>query len=90
MSTRTELVPGGPAEIPSAARDLVSALARRGQSAPAAALSTRRRRWLLAAEDGAELALLVQDDVSVLDGDRVIGRFREQLASRGPRLEHFS
>ena len=78
---------GGPAEIPAAARDLVSAWARRGHIAPAAALSTRRRRWLLAAEDGAELALLVQDDVSVLDGDRVIGRFRElEVESRGARL----
>jgi CHAD domain-containing protein len=80
--------PGGPAEIPAAARDLVSAWARRGHIAPAAALSTRRRRWLLVAEDGAELALLVQDDVSVLDGDRVMGRFRElELAGRGSRLD---
>ena len=79
---------GGPAEIPAAARDLVSAWARRGHIAPAAALSTRRRRWLLVAEDGAELALLIQDDVSVLDGERVIGRFRElEVASRGPRLD---
>jgi CHAD domain-containing protein len=76
--------PGGPADIPSAARDLVSAWARRGHLAPAAALSTRRRRWLLVAADGSELAELVQDDVSVLDGDRVIGRFRElELEGRG-------
>ncbi len=74
---------GGPAEIPTAARDLVSAWARRGHLAPAAALSTRRRRWLLAAADGTEIALLTQDDVSVLDGERVIGRFRElELESR--------
>lgn len=79
---------GGPAEIPQAARDLVSAWARRGHLAPAAALSTRRRRWLLSGADGAQLAELVQDDVSVLDGDRVIGRFREiELESRGPALE---
>ena len=79
---------GGPAEIPAAARDLVSAWARRGHIAPAAALSTRRRRWLLVSEAGAELAVLVQDDVSVLDGDRVIGRFRElEVASRGPRRD---
>jgi CHAD domain-containing protein len=79
--------PGGPADIPSAARDLVSAWARRGHLAPAAALSTRRRRWLLTAADGSDLAELVQDDVSVLDGDRVIGRFRElELESRGPNL----
>lgn len=76
--------PGGPADIPAAARDLVAAWARRGHLAPAAALSTRRRRWLLTAEDGSDLAELVQDDVSVLDGDRVIGRFRElELQSRG-------
>jgi CHAD domain-containing protein len=77
---------GGPGDIPAAARDLVSAWARRGHLAPAAALSTRRRRWLLAAADGTELAELVQDDVSVLDGDRVVGRFREvELESRGAR-----
>ena len=80
--------PGGPADIPAAARDLVSAWARRGHLAPAAALSTRRRRWLLAAADGTDLAELVQDDVSVLDGERVIGRFRElELESRGAALE---
>ena len=81
-------LPGGPADIPAAARDLVSAWARRGHLAPAAALSTRRRRWLLAAADGTDLAELVQDDVSVLDGERVIGRFRElELESRGAALD---
>ena len=80
--------PGSPADIPAAARDLVSAWARRGHLAPAAALSTRRRRWLLKAEDGTDLAELLQDDVSVLDGERVIGRFRElELDSRGRGLE---
>ena len=79
---------GGPADIPAAARDLVSAWARRGHLAPAAALSTRRRRWLLAAADGSDLAELVQDDVSVLDGDRVVGRFRElELEPRGAGLD---
>lgn len=79
---------GGPAEIPSAARDLVAAWTRRGHLAPAAALSTRRRRWTLAGADGTELAELVHDDVSVLDGERVVGRFRElELESRGPELE---
>jgi CHAD domain-containing protein len=79
---------GGPAEVPQAARDLVTAWARRGHLALAAALSTRRRRWLLIGADGSELAELVQDDVSVLDGDRVIGRFRElELESHGPPLE---
>ena len=78
---------GGPADIPAAAKDLVSAWARRGHLAPAAALSTRRRRWRLTAADGADLADLVQDDVSVLDGERVIGRFRElELESRGAAL----
>ena len=80
--------PGGPADIPAAAKDLVSAWARRGHLATAAALSTRRRRWRLAAADGTDLADLVQDDVSVLDGERVIGRFRElELESRGARAD---
>jgi CHAD domain-containing protein len=78
---------GGPADIPAAAKDLVSAWSRRGHLAPAAALSTRRRRWRLTTADGAHLADLIQDDVSVLDGERVIGRFRElELESRGAAL----
>ena len=89
LTEREELsFEGGPADIPRAARDLVAAWTRRGHLAPAAALSTRRRRWMLTAEDGAELAELVHDDVSVLDGERVVGRFRElELESRGPELE---
>jgi CHAD domain-containing protein len=89
LSEREELsFDGGPAEIPHDARDLVAAWARRGHLAPAAALSTRRRRWLLEGADGADLAELVHDDVSVLDGDRVVGRFRElELESRGPELD---
>jgi CHAD domain-containing protein len=88
LSEREELsFDGGPADIPRPARDLVSAWTLRGHLAPAAALSTRRRRWMLTGPDGAELAELVHDDVSVLDGDRVVGRFRElELESRGPEL----
>jgi CHAD domain-containing protein len=89
LTEREELsFEGGPAEIPHEARDLVAAWTRRGHLAPAAALSTRRRRWLLAAADGSDLAELVHDDVSVLDGERVVGRFRElELESRGPELD---
>lgn len=89
LSEREELTfDGGPAEIPQAARDLVAAWTRRGLLAPSAALSTRRRRWLLEGADGVPLAELVHDDVSVLDGERVVGRFRElELESRGPELE---
>lgn len=78
---------GGPATVPQAARNLVAALVRHAVLAPAAALSTRRRRWLLSRVDGRPIAELCQDDVSVLDGDREVARFRElELESRGPDL----
>ena len=88
-SSRDELdFDGGPAAIPPAARSLVAARVRHAVLVPAAALSTRRRRWLLSAAEGRELAELAQDDVSVLDGDRVVARFRElEIESRGPDLE---
>lgn len=88
-SSRDELdFDGGPASIPAAARSLVAAWVRHGLLLPAAALSTRRKRWLLTDARGAELAELAQDDVSVLDGDRAVARFRElEIESRGPELD---
>lgn len=88
-SSRDELdFEGGPAFVPSAARSLVAGWVRHAVLLPAAAMSTRRRRWLLTDAEGAELAELAQDEVSVLDGDRVVARFRElEIESRGPELE---
>jgi CHAD domain-containing protein len=68
---------GGPRQVPEPARDLVRALVRSETLLPVARLRTRRRRWLLRGADGAELAELVDDRVSVLERGRVTERFRE-------------
>jgi CHAD domain-containing protein len=88
-TVRDELsFPGEPDAIPVAALDLVTALARACALEPVATLRTRRRRWLLCGGAERELAELVDDDVTVLEGEEVRARFRElELESRGPDLE---
>jgi CHAD domain-containing protein len=79
--------PGAPDSVPSDATDLVTAFIRTAPILPVASLTTRRHRWLLCAVGDTPLAELVDDEVSVLDGSRVIARFRElELESRGPDL----
>ncbi len=92
LSVREELgFEGSPGEIPAQARGLVAVWVRHAHIAPAAAMTTRRRRWLLSDAAGAPLAELDQDEVSVLDGERVVARFRElELESRGPGLSALS
>ena len=87
-TTRDELsFPGEPDAIPAAALELVTALARSSVLAAVARLRTRRRRWLLCGGGERELAVLSDDEVTVLDGDEVVARFRElELESRGPDL----
>ncbi len=81
--------PGPAEEVPAEALELVAAVARREPLVPVASLRTRRRRWLLLADGEAPLAELADDEVSVLDGERVVSRFRElELESRGPELKH--
>jgi inorganic triphosphatase YgiF len=80
--------PGSPGEVPADALRLVAAIARHEPLVPVASLHTRRQRWLLLADGEAPLAELADDEVSVLDGDRVLSRFRElELESRGPELK---
>ena len=88
-SVRDELTfPGDPEVIPEAALDLVTATRRSRALRPVARLRTRRRRWLLSGLGEQELAELCDDEVSVLDEDEVVARFRElELESRGPALE---
>ena len=88
-SVRDELTfPGEPDSIPVGALDLVTALSRACALEPVAKIRTRRRRWLLCGAAERELAELVDDEVTVLDGDEVRARFRElELESRGPDLE---
>jgi CHAD domain-containing protein len=63
---------------PAAAIDLVRGLVRGRGLEPVARLQTVRRRTCIAAADDARpMAEVVGDDVSVLDGDRIVARFRE-------------
>jgi CHAD domain-containing protein len=78
---------GDPESVPTEASDLVTAFVRTAPILPVASLATRRHRWQLCAIDDTALAELVDDEVSVLDGSRVVARFRElELESRGPDL----
>jgi CHAD domain-containing protein len=75
---RTEMHLGGePGDPPEAAVDMVHALIRREPLVLAARLNTVRHRVVVRDRDGAELAELVDDEVSVLDGARLAARFRE-------------
>jgi len=68
---------GLPSEIPGAALDLVRAYARTTPLAPVARLQTLRRAAPLFDPSGQRIAEIADDEVSVLDGDRVAARFRE-------------
>ena len=64
-------------KVPEEARRLTTAFARGEELRKVARLRTRRRRWSLRETGGRELAELVDDRVSVLDGRRVTQRFHE-------------
>lgn len=87
-ATREELhVPGAPDEIPGELADLITALVRTATVGPVAVLQTRRRRWALRDGSGHELAILCDDEVSVLEGHQIAGGFREiELERRDGRL----
>lgn len=57
--------------------DLVRSRLRTAEPAPVARLRTLRRRVALRRFDGGPLGAVTADEVSVLDGRRVAGRFRE-------------
>ena len=63
--------------VPDEARRLTTAFARGAELRRVARLRTRRRRWSLRELGGRELAELVDDRVSVLDGRRVTQRFHQ-------------
>lgn len=82
-------VAGAEAAVPDELRDLLTAWLRGGALLPAAVLGTARQRRLLFGPDGAELAELVDDTVSLLEGRRVVTRFRElevELREGSPQL----
>lgn len=68
---------GSPRTPPAAALKLLRAYLRGAEVAPVASLSIQRRRVILNGSDGQELAEVVDDEVSVLEGRRVASRFRE-------------
>jgi CHAD domain-containing protein len=70
-------VPAPAREIPAELRGLLVAWLRGAALAPVATLRTSRTQSALVGADGEELAALVDDSVSVLEGRRVLERFRE-------------
>ena len=79
---------GPPGTPPPEARDLVTAFARSEQLAPVARLRTRRRRWEVVSGEEV-VAELSDDEVSILEGRRVVARFREvELESKNDDLKH--
>jgi CHAD domain-containing protein len=78
----------GPGKPPPPALDLVRAYIRTTPVSLAVRLQTLRKRIELIADDDVKMAEVVDDEVSVLDGRRVVGRFRElevELAPEGDR-----
>lgn len=67
---------GARRDPPAPARSLVTAFARTADLSAVATLHTKRRRWRLADGDE-EIAEVADDEVSVLEGRRVVSRFRE-------------
>ena len=75
--------PLGP-DIPAELARLVTAFARTSPLAPVAALQTERTPRLLIDSDGVALVEVVDDTVSILEGDHVAKRFREIEAEALP------
>ena len=87
---RREIEMKGAADrVPARAADLITAYARTAPLAEIAQLRTRRRIWSLLNGDGHPIAVLDDDEVSVMEHGRRISRFRElELESRGLDDEH--
>jgi CHAD domain-containing protein len=82
---RDELAAEGAEDTPPRAlTGLVTAWVRTAALAPVATLRTDRETWLLLDAEGGTLAEVVDDTVSILDGTRVLSRFREIEVERGP------
>jgi inorganic triphosphatase YgiF len=81
--------PGNTPYPPNEVRDLVTGVLNGSNLEPVAELKTKRRRWLLRNEAGGELAELVDDRVSILEGSLIKGTFREiEIEARDAGAEH--
>jgi CHAD domain-containing protein len=70
--------PGGPSRAPADTVDLVRAFVRGASVGPVARLRTMRRHTdVIRMPDARTVAEIVDDEVAVLDGRRIVGRFRE-------------
>ena len=70
-------LPGDASAPPKEALELLTAVVRTARLRPVARLRTVRRLLTLTTHDGSPLAEIDDDEVTVLDGRRVAGRFRE-------------
>lgn len=78
ISVRDEFFYEGSAStIPEAARSLTTVWVRSGTLTPVARLTTKRKVWLLRDDEGAVVAEIDDDEVSIVDQRRVVARFRE-------------
>lgn len=73
-----------PRKLPVAASDLLRALIRGAELAPVARLQTRRAQVDLTDELGRPIAMVTDDEVSVMHGRRVASRFREVEVELAP------
>lgn len=76
-------VPGAVGHVPDELRDLLVGHLRGDPVGPVAVLHTLRETYALLREDGAELGEVVDDTVSLLEGRRVVSRFREIEVEEG-------
>jgi CHAD domain-containing protein len=74
-------------KLPTAAADLLRAYVRGQELAPVARLQTVRRGVEIADDLGRRLAVVTDDEVSVMDGRRVASRFRELEVELDPEAD---
>ena len=74
-------------KLPTAAADLVRAFVRGEELAPVARLQTVRRGVRISDDAGTPLAMVTDDEVSVMEGRRVASRFRELEVELDPAAD---
>jgi CHAD domain-containing protein len=74
-------------KLPTAAADLLRAYVRGQELAPVARLHTVRRGVEIGDDAGRRLAVVTDDEVSVMDGRRVASRFRELEVELDPQAD---